>query len=174
MQGSMTIKRSTIWRVGLTLAAALATAAAVPITAQASSLLSGYGGPGQGSQVLLGSTLIGGPGGGSPGAAAPVGSGAEASSQSGNATGGSGGPARTLGGKRGHSRGTAGALQATASAPGAPTRFYPAVEVTSGASDVLGLSGSDILYIVLAAVALVFTGALTKLSAVARAAKSHR
>ncbi len=48
---------------------AVAVSAALPAGAQAGSLLSGYGGPGQGSQAVLGSTLINGPGGGSGGGA---------------------------------------------------------------------------------------------------------
>jgi len=35
---------------------------ATPVAAHASPLLSGYGGPGQGSQLILGSSLLGGPG----------------------------------------------------------------------------------------------------------------
>src|SRR5689334_11908571 len=50
--------------------------ACAPAGAQASWLLSGYGGPGQGSQALLGATLIGAGGG----------------SSSGGSSGGSGGP----------------------------------------------------------------------------------
>src|SRR4051812_5612016 len=50
--------------------------ACAPAGADAGSLLSGYGGPGQGSQALLGSALIGGGGG----------------SSSGGSGGGSGGP----------------------------------------------------------------------------------
>jgi hypothetical protein len=38
-----------------------------PSVASASSLLSGYGGPGQGSQAIIGSTLVNGRGGGSSG-----------------------------------------------------------------------------------------------------------
>jgi hypothetical protein len=65
----------------------LALAAAMPAAAVASSLLSGYGGPGQGNQAILGAALVNGPrgGGGSgsssgsttsgtSGAAAPTGS----------------------------------------------------------------------------------------------------
>jgi hypothetical protein len=170
----MTSKRSMISRVGLALAAWLAIAAAVPLGAQASSLLSGYGGPGQGSQVILGSTLLGGPGGGSPGATAPAAAGGEAGSQSPAVAGARSGPARTVGARRAQPRGTAGALRGTAHAGELASRSYPTAEVSSGASGPFGLSGSDVLYIVLAAAALAFTGALTRLSAVARATKGHR
>ena len=39
-------------------------AVAAPAPALASSLLSGYGGPGQGNQAILGSALVNGPRGG--------------------------------------------------------------------------------------------------------------
>jgi hypothetical protein len=45
----------------------VAVALLVPSAAQANPLLSGYGGPGQGSQVILGSKLIGPPSGGGGG-----------------------------------------------------------------------------------------------------------
>src|ERR1700736_6516079 len=66
MQGSMKTRGRTIRMAGLTLAAGLAGAsAALPTTADAGPLLSGYGGPGQGNQAILGSTLLGGSAGGS-------------------------------------------------------------------------------------------------------------
>ena len=40
--------------------ALVALSAAMPVAASASSLLSGYGGPGQGNQAILGSALLGG------------------------------------------------------------------------------------------------------------------
>ncbi len=51
------LRGTTITRVTL---ATLALAVAAPAGAQASSLLSGYGGPGTGSQAILGAALIGG------------------------------------------------------------------------------------------------------------------
>jgi hypothetical protein len=45
--------------------------------------------------------------------------------------------------------------------------------MTSRTSDTLGLSGADVLYIILAAVALAFTGAFTKILAGTRTAKGH-
>src|SRR5258705_13375486 len=44
-----------------------AATALIPASAQASSVLSGYGGPGQGNQVILGAALLNGPRGGSGG-----------------------------------------------------------------------------------------------------------
>src|SRR5438309_8805588 len=65
MQGSMTNRGRTIRMAGSTLAVGLASAwAAVPATAHAGPLLSGYGGPGQGNQAILGSALVGGSSGG--------------------------------------------------------------------------------------------------------------
>jgi hypothetical protein len=45
--------------------------------------------------------------------------------------------------------------------------------MTPRTSDTLGLSGADVLYIILAAVALAFTGAFTKILAGTRTAKGH-
>src|SRR5438874_7144215 len=70
MQGSMKTHRRRIQRVGL---AVVAIGTCWPLPAHASPLLSGYGGPGQGSQAILGSTLFGGPGGGSSGSGAASG-----------------------------------------------------------------------------------------------------
>src|SRR5438105_12388818 len=65
MQGSMKTE-SRIVRVGCALLAWLAVAGTAPLAAGAQSgpLLSGYGAPGQGNQVILGSALLGGPSGG--------------------------------------------------------------------------------------------------------------
>src|SRR5580693_9670272 len=55
-----------------TLVGAVVLASAVPAVARAGSLLSGYGGPGEGSQVILGATLLNSPpGGGEGGAGSP-------------------------------------------------------------------------------------------------------
>jgi hypothetical protein len=170
MQGSMTIKRRTIPRGIIALAATAVIAAAIPSFANAGPLLSGYGGPGQGNQVILGSTLLGGPGGGS---SAATGSGSESGEAAAQATRAAG--ASLASGAR---RGPAGtsrhaSLAGATSAAGLAPRSYPAVETTSGASDTFGLSGADILYIVLAAVALAFTGVLTRIVAGTRTAKGH-
>ena len=58
MQGSMKTDRITIRTAALALVAALAVSAAAPLVAHAGPLLSGYGGPGQGNQAILGSTLL--------------------------------------------------------------------------------------------------------------------
>jgi hypothetical protein len=51
-------------RVFAAVVAAIVVGGATPLTASANPILSGYGGPGQGSQVILGSALVNGSGGG--------------------------------------------------------------------------------------------------------------
>src|SRR2546430_16064392 len=67
-QGSMKTHRRIITSVGLLLTAA----ACMPATAHANPLLSGYGGPGQGNQAILGATLLNGRGGGGSSGAGPA------------------------------------------------------------------------------------------------------
>jgi hypothetical protein len=167
MQGSMKSQLRIIRTEALALGALLALAAAMPAAAQAGPLLSGYGGPGQGSQVILGSTLLGGPGGsGSSGAG-----GGSSSSEA------AGAPSAVVGAAPGrHARGgpTIGNASGAAKAQsGALAGAYPASEVTAGTGSGLGLSGADIAYIAVAAAALVLTGALTKAMAGTRTAKGH-
>jgi hypothetical protein len=154
-----------------------AATAAVPVAAQASSLLSGYGGPGQGSQAILGSALLNGPkgGGGSGGAGSAAASGAEGSTRlpAAPATQGSSSgshPSAPAG------KGTSGAHGGTSRAAGTDGReaartiaaaqrsFYPAAErVPSGdGSGALGLTGADLIYIILAVGVLVSLGVLTR------------
>jgi hypothetical protein len=147
---------------GLTLAAGLAGAsAALPTTADAGPLLSGYGGPGQGNQAILGSALLGGSAGGS-------------GTSGGGGSGSRGGSSRAA-----HSRaathGAAGSSKrADALAGERGASSYPAVEPTASRSGpALGLSGADLAYILLAAAALVLTGALTRRIARTRTAKGH-
>jgi hypothetical protein len=143
---------------GSALAVGLASAwAAVPATAHAGPLLSGYGGPGQGNQAILGSALLGGSAGGS-GTSGGGGSGSRAA-HSRTATHGAAG---TLGSSK--------RADALAGERGASS--YPAVEPTASRSGpALGLSGADLAYILLAAAALALTGALTRRIARTRAAK---
>jgi len=143
-----------------------------PATAGASSLLSGYGGPGQGNQEILGSTLLNGSssggGGGSTGAVAaepvaPESSTGAGSSESQGATskvgaGKSAGRARRPGTGR-HGRGERSAAQPTkthghASAPD----LSPAADL---GSQTLGVSGTDAVYVFLALAVLATTGVLT-------------
>jgi hypothetical protein len=152
--------------------AALA-AAAVPGTAPANSLLSGYGGPGEGNQAILGSALLGAPkgGGGSGGAGVSQASGSQASgAQSGEtsaaqSTHGSSGARKASGRRRKEgARATKTPARGTASQAAGGTRvIYPAAsrEATTGGSRALGLSGADFVYIILALGVLAVTGFLT-------------
>jgi hypothetical protein len=152
---------------GATFAAAAALAGSLAVQAQASTLLSGYGGPGQGNQAIIGATLINPPSGGGGGAGGGGGSaaGAEtlaaaaaaaAASSHTTATAGAGGPGRTVSGAhRPH---------------GATVRGTPAYTPAAGSrapepavgSSALGLSAVDFVYIVLVLGGLLAAGALTR------------
>lgn len=123
-----------------------------------STLLSGYGGPGQGNQAILGSTLIGGGGKGAGGGAS--GSSSSPSSIALVQTGaGSSRPPAHRGAGPGHAKGS-GTGDASKSAP----RAYTPATVSSdrtGGGRTLGLTGDDVLYILLAFGALVLTALLT-------------
>jgi hypothetical protein len=169
-------------RIVLTGLIVVAITAAPPALAMAGSLLSGYGGPGQGSQAILGSALLGGGSGGDGGSSGggPSGGGTAGSGQVGSSgsfhssgsspqtgsaitsiRGVSGNGTRGAPGASGR-RGTAGVR---ASDAGANT--YPAVSaerayLAGAGSGMLGLSVDDLLYVLLALVALVLTGVLTR------------
>jgi hypothetical protein len=151
---------------------AMALSMLAPLEAGANSLLSGYGGPGQGSQAILGSALVNGPrGGGGPsgggsstnlsGPGAGTSSGASAS----GARSGAGGASRKAGGSPTHTaKGSGARPNASGSGSGTYQPAYPSSTATSSAveSSQVGLSDSDLLYILLAAGALVFTGVMTR------------
>ncbi|HEX8715292.1 MAG TPA: hypothetical protein VF706_06950 [Solirubrobacteraceae bacterium] len=174
-------------------------AVAAPVPAQASSLLSGYGGPGQGNQAILGSALVNGPrgGGGGSGSSSSGSSGEAGSSQaapsgegatSGGATGGGGaGSGKGSSGKDksggasapragGQARTGGGATAEGKSKTIGAASFYPASErIPAGASNgTLGLSGGDLALIVLGFAALAFIGVLTGRIARAGAARGDR
>jgi hypothetical protein len=144
-------------------AVAAALMSAVPVSATASSLLSGYGGPGQGSQAILGSALLNGPsngggsGGGSAGSGRAAGTAAPAVSSSPVGRGASNKRVARRPARRGTDR---------RPAPAAGSPAYPVsgglARSVSGRSGALGLSGADALYIILALVALALTGAATR------------
>jgi hypothetical protein len=151
------------------LALLAALAAATPALARDSALLGGYGGPGQGNQVILGSTLLNGPrdgggGGGSGGALSPSASGAgtvQASASAGKLEVSSGGksgapagsPAR---GRHASSRHGKPAPSGLEPAPGQASR--PA----RADSQTLGLTGEELLLSLVALAALTLTGVLTR------------
>jgi len=151
---------------------ALALAALVPGVCAANPLLSGYGGPGQGSQMVLGSTLLGG-GGGSSGAGAGAGAagtagGSESSRASSSGAGGATparkgerGVVRKRAGTKAGASGASSASGAAAQPSGASSRLAASESHTAG-TPTLGLSSEDLVYTLLALGALITTAALTR------------
>jgi hypothetical protein len=146
-----------------TLVLVAALSATAPVSASANSLLSGYGGPGQGNQAILGSALLNGPGAGggsaesSPVSSTTIGTATANPLESGPAQA----PLRAGHGDSSHVTG------ATAQASAGSSGTYPISEQSEAARSVsdgraLGLSGEHLLYILLALGVLVFTGVLTK------------
>jgi hypothetical protein len=150
----------------------LAVAAVDPAASQANPLLSGYGGPGQGNQAILGSALLntprggsgGGSGGGSIAAVPRAAGGGEAPGSSSQPTG-----ARLSGGqgaagarhKHGQASGKVGNASASGSRANTPSTPSRAAAVRDS-SQPLGMSGRDLVYLFLAAGALVVTAAVTR------------
>jgi hypothetical protein len=141
---------------------------ATPVAAHASPLLSGYGGPGQGSQVILGSSLLNGPGGGGGAAAAAA---AAAKGSTAATRGGRGGLGGASGGSPSSSSASAvhgahGVVLRPRSSSGAPAGSSGGTLGTSparqAAPPALGVSEQDLLYIVLALGVLAFAGVLTR------------
>jgi hypothetical protein len=147
----------------------MALSAAGPAAAPANPLLSGYGGPGQGSQAILGSALLNGPGSGRGGGSGNASSSTPAASGS-QTTGANPAPAATTQGRRASSGGSpragteGGERGAVGQSSPSVSVAYPASERGAAAlqSGALGLSGEDLLFIILALFALAFTGGLTR------------
>jgi hypothetical protein len=168
----MTRHRTIIRVVGLLLALCLVAS----VSARANPILSGYGGPGQGNQAILGSALLNGPAGGGGGAAGGGSEGGGSSGENGSATAPTGGGS-ARGGHGGASRahgqsGTQGSSPQKIAQPGRDvSSAYLAAERghSAGQSGALGLSGQDLLYIILVLAALtlaaVFTRRLTQTTA---------
>jgi hypothetical protein len=133
---------------------ALAIVVAVPAAAGANPLLTGYGGPGQGNQAILGSALLNGSGGGSGGgssiAAEPAGARQAAAAAP------AGAPTRS----RPDASSKPGHASKSSSQARTPSARSSAVAVHI-ASQPLGLSGSDLLALFLVSGGLVLTGAIT-------------
>jgi len=163
----------------LTLTAALlvlAVSAVAPAAAGAGPLLSGYGGPGQGNQAILGSALVNGEGGSSGGGSAGAagssaagsgagaggaGAGASTVTRSSSAAGAPGGaPAAAHRRGKQANRPLAGTFS-SATAASAQSSSLSASRGRAGGAQTLGLSGADLLYMLLAFGALAFTGLLT-------------
>jgi hypothetical protein len=175
----MKTHRTIIFIVGLL----VALSAVMPASALASPLLSGYGGPGQGSQAILGTALLNGPGGGGGSAGANGSSTTGASSVTAPISQGSGVPTRSAApgkspvvGRGKHAAGappSAGEPHAAAggNAQGSAdemslgtSSLYPVSErgAVSQEGGMLGLSGADRLYVILALGMLAFMGVLTR------------
>jgi hypothetical protein len=144
--------------------APLAFAQAAPASAS-STLLSGYGGPGQGNQAILGSTLIGGGGGGN-GAGGGAGAGSSSASSSSSSSPSSialpqtaARPAQRAAAHRHHAKPSASGNASKTITPA----YVPATPASDRAAGgkTLGLTGDDLLYIVLAFGALALTALLT-------------
>jgi len=151
-------------------------AACMPIAAQANPLLSGYGGPGQGNQAILGAALLkGGGGGGGSGTLATVTSSGSASDESASGTVAVPAPAQSQTPSRGSSRGHAGAQRPAPRHPLDPEGAYRALERSANVSGDggLGLSGSEIALIAVVLVVLAMIGTVTWRVARPRPAKGH-
>jgi hypothetical protein len=172
MQGSMKTDRSTIRTMALALAGTLAVSAAAPLVAQAGPLLSGYGGPGQGNQAILGSTLLGGSGGGASGGGGANGPGSQAAPTTGAAGGATKGTSHPSGAAH-RARGARAAVRpGHVRAVGLASGSYPALERTAS-SGTFGMSGADFSYVALAAGALAFAGVFMRRLARPRSAQGH-
>jgi len=145
-------------------AAVLAVLAAfIPAVAHANPLLSGYGGPGQGSQAILGAALVNPPAGGGGGTSAGGGgsslAGASPGVRSGavpHEAGSSSAPAARTHGSR-----ASGGVNRTVIERAAHNAAPPRGEIRA-TSDTLGLTGADLAYLALVLFALVATAALTR------------
>ena len=140
--------------------------ASTPAAGASSTLLSGYGGPGQGNQAILGSTLIGG--GGSSGGSGGQGAASQAAPASIEATSPSSSAGKGAGGASGSSSGThttpGGRVRHGAAAAPAGIGTIAAVQDTRSVSaPALGLGGKDIALIVLAFAVLALTAFVTVL-----------
>lgn len=144
-------------------------------TALAGTLLSGYGGPGEGNQAILGAGLVNAPSGGGPGGGSGGGSGAAGSPSAAalsQASSSRSSAAASSGGQGTRGKGTGSSTGKPSRTPGAGAGGYRAAHTPPGAaepvpaasagSQPLGLSGSDVLYILLALAALVVTALLTR------------
>jgi hypothetical protein len=153
-----------------TIAFLVALSAAWPAAACADPLLSGYGGPGAGSQVIIGSTLVNGRGGGG-GGSAPAGESSTGTS-SGVGVEAAAGAVTTVGSRASgtgpkspaagrHTAGAARTPSGTGSAASGPAPLGIRPTHVAVGSETLGLSHEDLLYILLALGAIAFTGVLT-------------
>jgi hypothetical protein len=150
----------------ITSAAVAVLLAGIPVGAASASstLLSGYGGPGAGNQAILGSTLVGGSGKGAGGGGSPSATSASIALPQSAPAGSS--PRRSQANvpRTAKPTGAANASNAASRASKAPSPAYTPTSASAdrgGGGRSLGLSGEDVLYIVLAFGALALTAAIT-------------
>ena len=156
-------------------------ATCMPIAAQANPLLSGYGGPGQGNQAILGATLLSGSGGGgSSGAAAAASSRGYVSGEGTSTTGAARRGSQAAGSPKaagGASSRPARAVhrQSSTARRQDPESIYRALERSANVSGdgALGLSGSEITLIAVVLAVLAMIGTVTWRVARPRPAKGH-
>ncbi len=161
-QGRMNRHQATI-KISL---AILVLFALAPAAGDAAPLLSGYGGPGSGSQAILGSTLIGGSTGGGGGAATSSSSTEAGSEVARSSAGSSSSPrhARTHSGTHASSQ-RSGSSHGAATTPheavAAQTQRVAAADASAGGWQIVGLSGIDLFYVAMIVVFLAVAGFFT-------------
>jgi hypothetical protein len=159
----MTRDRRTIWAP----LAALAVIACAPsvATAKSSPLLSGYGGPGQGEQAILGGGLVNTPKGGGGGSGSSGAGSSELTLPSSSAGSTSkAGTGSSAAGHRAARRHHPSSTSSTVPSQGNAATALPSAQVSDrGVSGgTLGVSSGEVLYLLLALAALALTGALTR------------
>jgi hypothetical protein len=158
------MKRHTI---ASTLALIVGLGVYAPATATASGpLLSGYGGPGAGSQVIVGSGLIGGGGASSGGSGGGSGAGSPGIATSvGSSTSGTASRASAGAGSQGERSSSHASARGSATHPGAAGATPPIPNLQAGqaanASSPAWFSGANLLALLLAAGVLVLLGLAT-------------
>jgi hypothetical protein len=158
----MSVRSTTI---GRTFAISVTLIAVAAPTALANPLLSGYGGPGQGAQTIIGGGLVNPPSGGS-GAAAGAPTAAEltvaGSPAPAAATTGRGAKGRPSHGHKGAGGSPRTTTASTPAVTGKPSLSSATAVASSASGGALGLSGGDVLLILVVVCCLVGTGALTR------------
>lgn len=135
--------------------------------AGANPLLSGYGGPGQGNQAILGSTFINGPSGGGGASGSGSGSVGGENAAPGSVSVAEGAAARTSSGANRATRSGGGSAKQTGKRSSRGSGAYSsssglaAPQASLAGSPTLGISGKALLFIILVMGALVVTAAFT-------------
>lgn len=147
--------------ISLTLALLAVLVASAPSSAFAGSLLSGYGGPGEGNQAILGSALLGG--GGSAGGG--HGSSGGFSGSTGSLPTGTVGVGVQVG--HGNAASTGSDVQSGRASAGSSSSYLVSerggpAQMAVADPGMLGLSGPDLLYVLLVLSVLALTAVLTR------------